>query len=253
MANNVQFDTTVVTLVAGYKDSQGVIHSEAEIREMNGVDEEDIQKSDVRSNIGRIVTRLLANCVVRIGSLEKSQFKAAAWEKIMQELYLGDRDLLMMEIRKFTYGGELEVPFQCPHCKAQGKHIMEWDEVEIKPVSGDPASVPFELKKGAFNDDGERVNEGTLRMPIGQDQELLDGVARKNLGQANTALITRCVTSLGDIKLSAPVFKNLSVADREAIVTTISENNFGPDFKQEIECPTCGEKFDTGVHPVNFL
>lgn len=250
---NANFDTVVVDLVAGYKDAQGEIHMDAEIREMNGVDEEDIQKSDVKSNIGRLVTRLLANCVIRIGTLEKSGMKPAKWEQIMQELYLGDRDLLMMEIRKFTYGGEVEVPFQCPSCKNQGKHVLEWNEIEIKPLSGTPSSIAFDLKKGARTADGERIMEGTLRMPTGQDQELLDGIARKNLGQANTALITRCVTSLGDIKLSATTFKELSVADREAIVTAISENNFGPDFKREIECPVCSEKFDTGVHPVNFL
>lgn len=252
MASN-GFDVQVLNLVAGYKDEEGTVHTEVEIREMNGLDEEDIQKSDIRSNIGRVVTRLLANCVIRIGTLEKTSFKAAKWESIMQGLFLGDRDLLMMEIRKFSYGDEVEVPFKCPHCNQTGKHIMEWNEIEIRPVNGDPFSIPFDLKKGVKTEDGERITSGSLRLPNGQDQELLDGVARKNLGQANTALITRCVTSLGDIKIGARVFKEMVTVDREAVITAISDNNFGPDFKQEIDCPSCSEKLDIGVHPVNFL
>lgn len=254
MAKERDFDTQVVELVYGYKDENGVIHKEAEIREMMGSDEEDIQKPDIRGNVGRLITKLLANCVVRIGTIEKESVKPSVWENIMRELYLGDRDLLMLEIRKFTYGEDFELPFKCPHCKAEGKNIMEWDEITVKQCFGDPARVPFELKKGAKDEEtGERVKSGYIRMPKGIDQELLDTIARKNMGQANTSLITRVVESLGNIKLNANVIKKLSTVDREKIIETISENTFGPDFRVEITCPSCGEEFDTGVHPVNFL
>lgn len=251
--SKVEFDTKTVELLAGYKDKEGTVHLEAEIREITGVDEEDVQKADIKANIGRVVTKLLANCTVRIGTLEKSKFKQNKWEEIIKELYLGDRDLLMMEIRKFTYGDDVELPFKCPHCKGEGRHIMEWDEIEINPLDVDPSDVSFELKKGARNKEGERIKEGTLRLPKGQDQELLDGIARKNMGLANTTLITRCVTSLGDIKLSSKVFKDLTSVDREEIVKVVADNAFGPNFRIDIDCPSCGERFETGIHPVNFL
>ena len=250
---NQDFDTVVVQLLAGYEDKEGNKHLEAEIREMTGLDEEDVQKPDVRSNMGRIITTVLRNCVVRIGTIEKTAVKASQWEDIMKSLFLGDRDLLMMEIRKFTYGEDIELPFKCPHCKADGKHILEWDEVEIEKPQVDPGHVAFSLKKGARNAEGERVKDGHLRLPNGQDQEFLDSIARKNMGQANTTLITRCVTDLGDVKLSSKVFKELTSVDREALVTVIADNSFGPTFKYEIDCPSCGERFDTGVHPVNFM
>lgn len=248
-----EFETKTVELLVGYKDKDGTVHTEAEIREMVGIDEEDIQKPDIRANVGRIITTVLRNCVVRIGSLEKSSMKLAQWEKIMRDLFIADRDLLMMEIRKFSYGDELEMPVRCPYCKNEATHILEWDEIEIEKPKTNPDEVSFELKKGVLDGEGNRVKEGTLRLPKGEDQELLDNIARKNMGQANTSLITRCVTSLGDIKLSSKVFKNMSTVDREAIVETIADNSFGPNFKVEIDCPSCGETFDTGVNPVNFL
>jgi hypothetical protein len=253
MAHVMDFDTKVVPLLAGYKDKNGNVHMEAEIREMTGIDEEDIQKPEVRSNMGRIISTVLRNCVVRVGDLEKTDHKAGQWEDIMKDLFLGDRDLLMKEVRQFTYGEDIEIPFKCPYCKGEGKHIMEWDELKIEPLTVDPHNVSFSLKKGAKNEKGERVTEGKLRLPIGLDQEFLDGIARKNMGQANTTLITRCVESLGDVKLSSKVFKELTSVDREAIVTIIADNSFGPSFKTEIDCPSCGERFDTGVHPVNFM
>lgn len=250
---NIDFDTQVVNLLAGYTDKEGNTHLEAEIREMTGVDEEDIQKPDVRANMGRIITTVLRNCVVRIGTIEKSAVKAAEWEGIMKKLFLGDRDLLMMEIRKFTYGEDMELPIKCPHCKSEGKHILEWDEVEVDQLKADPKQVAFSLKKGARNAEGEKVKDGYLRLPNGEDQEFLDSIARKNMGQANTTLITRCVTELGDVRLSSKVFKELTSVDREALVTVIADNTFGPTFKYEVDCPSCGERFETGVHPVNFI
>lgn len=249
----MDYETKTVELLYGYKDSDGIIHKEAEIREMTGVDEEDVQRPENRSNIGRVVTTILKNCVVRIGTYEKSEVKPTQWENIMKDLFIGDRDLLLMKIREFTYGEDIEIPFRCPACRQEGKHIMEWDEVKIEPLKCDPYAVEFELKKGVPDANGERVKHGLLRMPKGIDQELLDSIAKKNMGQANTSLITRCVTSLGDIKLSSNTFKQMVGPDREKIVDTIADNAFGPNFRVEIDCPSCGEHLELGAHPVNFL
>lgn len=248
-----QFETKTVELLYGYKDEEGNVHKEAEIREITGADEEVILRPDVRSNIGRLITQILCNCVVRIGDFRKSEVNATKWEKIMKELFIGDRDLLMMEIRKFTYGEDVEIPFRCHACKSEGKHILEWDEIEIIEPKTDPFNIPFELRKGARDKDGNIFKEGLLRMPNGLDQEVLDTHARKNMGKANTVLIQRCVHKLGDLRLSAKVFENLSLADREKIVEAIANNQFGPNFNLEIECPSCGEPLNLGVHPVNFL
>ncbi len=255
-ANEEQiFETQEVKLLAGYTDEAGVTHTDAEIREMLGVDEEMVQKSENRSNIGRLVTSLLVGCVTKIGPYVSKDMKPAQWEKIVKSLYLGDRDLLLMEIRKLTYGGEVELPFQCqnPECKQKGKHILDWEEIEIEELEVSPHNIPFELKRGVRDKEGQLVKHGTLRLPTGEDQELLDSIARKNMGQANTSLITRCVKDLGTVKLSAKTFKDMSVADREKLVVLIGESHFGPNFKIEIDCPSCGSTFDVGVNPVNFL
>ena len=245
--------TEVFELQAGYTDENGVTHKEVEIREMIGIDEEAIAHGDVRTNIGKIVTTLLSGCVIRIGSLEKEAISAGKWEKIMRDLYLGDRDYILLKIRELTYGNEMSFESRCPNCRKVVNIEFSLDELEIRPLSCDPARIPFELPKGYKDKDGEVCKYGFARMPTGFDQEQLDQVARKNPGTANTMLITRCVHELGKVKLSSKVFRELSLKDREYLVKTLADNNFGPKFLVEAVCDSCGSDFEAGVNPVNFI
>src|SRR5690606_4200901 len=110
--------THVFELEVGYKDEDGVIHKEVEIREIIGADEEAIAKAEVRQNMGKVITTLLANVVVRIGDLTPKTYGKSKWEKIFRELPMGDRDKLMFEIRKFTQGNEIELDMKCPNCNS---------------------------------------------------------------------------------------------------------------------------------------
>ena len=51
-------ESTVYTMLAGYKDSDGVTHKEFTLREITGKDEEAIHKSDVKNNGSKIVSTL---------------------------------------------------------------------------------------------------------------------------------------------------------------------------------------------------
>jgi len=252
-SKSIDVPTEAVELMAGYKDEEEVVHTEAQVREITGVDEEAIAKGDVRSNVGRIVTTLLAGCTVKIGSLERENISSNKWEGIFRNMYLGDRDLLLLKISEYTNGPEMSVKSRCPSCKTDLTVDFNSEELEIKPLECNPDNIPFELPKGFIGDDGERIKQGVLRLPNGFDQEQLDTVARKNPGTANTMLITRCVKELGDLGLSSNTFRSLSIKDREYLVNVLSENSFGPKFMVDAICDNCGHDFETGVNPINFI
>ena len=63
--------TEISNLLKGYKDEQGVIHTEFEFREMNGADEEAIAKPKVKENSAIVTRVLLERCIVRIGTRAK--------------------------------------------------------------------------------------------------------------------------------------------------------------------------------------
>lgn len=243
-------------LMVGYPKEDTLL-KEVSIREMTGADEEAVAKAEVRSNIGKLITTLLANCVTRLSdgtiTLSKASMTPAKWEQVIQGLYLGDRDYILMKLREYTYGSEMHIDSQCPFCRNKLKVDFFMDEIELTPVTSDPARVPFELPKGYRDKEGNTYRIGAMRLLTGIDQEAIDPIARRNPGIANTTLISRSVYELEGLKLSPTVFRELSQKDREYLVETLSEATFGPKFLITVTCDSCGEEFETGVNPVNFI
>jgi hypothetical protein len=248
-------DTVVVELEVGYKDKNGTIHKDVEIREITGFDEELISKAEVRGNIGKLITTLLSSVSLRIGELTAKELGKTKWEKIFRELPMGDRDKLMLELRKFTNGDEIELDMKCPHCKNKMVHIVEIDsDIEDKPLQEDAYKIPFELPKGVRNKEGQLCKTGFMRLPNGEDQEQLDAIARKNPGQANTTLLGLVISEIdGFGKLGLSDLRKMSVRDRDYLIKLLGENTYGPKFEISFPCPSCGEDVEIGVHPVNFL
>jgi hypothetical protein len=139
-------------LLAGFKEGE-LLHKEITIREMTGADEEAVAKPEVRGNSGKVITTLLSNCVLRIGGLEKGRMSPAKWEDIIRKLYIGDRDYILLKIRELTYGNEMSVDTRCPFCKSNLKLDFFLEEIEIRPVDGDPGVITLELPKG-YNANG---------------------------------------------------------------------------------------------------
>ena len=252
-SKKIDVPTESIEILAGYKDKEDNVHTTLEIREITGADEEAIAKADIRTNVGKVVTTLLTGCVTRVGSLERDSLSPSKWEAIFREMYLGDRDFILLKISEVTNGPEMSFNSRCPSCRKELTIEFNIDELVVEPLKGDPESIPFELPRGFFDDSGDRIKNGIMRLPNGFDQEQLDPVARKNPGTANTMLITRCVKELGDIKLSSATFRALGSKDREYLVKTLAENSFGPKFTIDAICDSCGNDFEAGVNPINFI
>lgn len=249
-------DTVTFDIEVGYKDENGVVHKEIEIRDITGLDEENISKPEVRGNVGKVITTLISSVVVRIGDLTPQSVKSRSkWEKIFRELPMGDRDKIMLEIRKHSNGDEIELDMKCPSCKQKIKHIVEIDnDIESRPLEVDAFAIPFELPKGIRNKEGEVCKKGTIRLPDGVDQEQLDAVARKNAGQANTTLLARTIVDIdGYGKVALSDLRKMSVSDRDYLIKLIDDSSYGPKFVISFPCPSCMEDIEAGVHPANFL
>ena len=250
-------DTIEFDLEVGFKDKEGNVHKTVVMREITGYDEETISKPEIRNSLGKTITTLLANTVLSIGTITAKDYGSKKWENLIKSLPLGDRDKMMLELRKLTNGDEIELDFKCPHrgCKSKIKHYVEIDhDIEVKELEVDPNAIPFTLPKGIKNDEGQVCKEGVIRLPNGEDQEIIDTQARKNLGNANTQLLARLIESIDgidDINLS--LVRGMSTRDRDYLLRLLADSAYGPKFEITFSCPSCGEDIDYGVHPVNFL
>ena len=244
----------VFEFIKGYKDKEGTLHKEFEVREMNGMDEEAIAKPDIKSNGAKVLRTLLERCILRIGTIYKEDVKSNVWREMIQELSVGDQDYALLQIRKISLGEEIETKYVCPdhNCKEEILTTIELDELEIIPFNG-LHEIEFELPKGFKDKDGKVLRKGKLRHPNGLDRVVLDGVIRKNHGLANTLMLSRCILELEGIKVYDELIRSLSVKDRNYLLDLIKENSFGVNLEVDVDCPTCYNTFKASLNAVNFL
>lgn len=245
--------TEVSNFLKGYKDENGIVHTEFEYREMDGTDEEAIAKPKVKSS-GALITRtLLERCLVRIGAIEKSTVKPSEWTSIIQSLAIGDQDYAMLKIREISLGEELEVSHKCPSCKTKINSVFTIDELPLVPYKG-LEEIEFELPKGFTDKEGKLHSTGVLRHATGLDREALDKMITQNPSVANTLLLARCIKSLGTAPVTDDLLRKLSLRDRNFLFDLIREESFGYDVNDfEIECPNCGRELSISFNQTDFL
>lgn len=243
----------VYDFLKGYTDKEGTLHTTFELEEMGGAEEEAISKADVKRNGAKIVNTLLAMCCKRIGTLEREDFNKSEWLDIIRSLDVGDQDIMLLRLREISKGTEVEADFECPYCGQKLKNIMETSEFEIQQYNG-VDKIEFELPRGFVDREGNTHTKGIIRRPNGLDREILDPIARKNIGRANTLMLTRCIESVEGMKniLDKDV-RDLKTRDREYLYNVLKDNQFGIKTVTEVECTECGEEFEGTLNLVNFI
>lgn len=249
---NEDGETEKFELLAGYIDDEGTLHKTFTLREMTGRDEEAISKSDLRQNGAKLVSVLLERCVTSIGSLTRKEVGGEKWKEIIRSLYVGDQDYMLVKLRELSMGGEIEVTHTCPKCKESLKTILDVSELEVVPFAGQ-RNVPFSLPKGYRDRKGVLHKEGTLRLPTGQDREILTPIAKKNLAQASTLMLTRICKFEEGLVVTEDVMRDLTVRDREYLQNLLQENLFGLNLEVEVLCTSCGEDFKGSLNSSNFI
>jgi hypothetical protein len=221
-----------VTLPGGYLDLEGQLHTAAEVRELNGADEEMLSRPEVMKSMARFTQLLLQRGVTRIGPYENPD------NKILGSLLIGDRDMLLLAIRRATYGDVLEMQVQCPACSEtlDVKHDLAKD-VPIKKMDN-----PMERSFAFTLNNGEEVK---ALLAVGSDQEaILVGNQSKSLAELNTLLLARCVSRSGGRPLGLDGARQMGIQDRRNLLTEITGRQPGPQYsKIDLDCGSCGKEF----------
>lgn len=249
---NEDGETDKFDLPAGYIDEDGVLHSTFTLREMTGRDEEAISKSDLKQNGAKLISTLLERCVLSIGTLTRKEVGGDKWREIIKSLYAGDQDFMLIKLRELSMGSEIEVTHTCPYCKESLKTILDTSELEVNPFKG-MRTIPFSLPRGYKDKKGVVHREGTLRLPTGQDREILLPIAKKNIAQANTLMLTRLCKFDEGLYITEDIMRDLTVKDREYLQKLMQENLFGVNLEIGVTCTSCGEEFKGNLNPTNFI
>jgi hypothetical protein len=219
-----------VTLPTGLV-REGVRERVAVLRPLTGREEEVLQGMHDLSQAER-VSRLLAACVERIGT-------GAVGLEHVRMLTVGDREALLLHLRRATVGDPIGCVLGCPapSCRERLDVRPRTEELLLAPYA-DPRDWYeewFESEAGAV-----RVR---FRIPTGGDQEAVAGLAAVDPAAAARRLLERCVESVEDGEGGRGSELDELLGNR--LASRMSELDPQAELLLDLVCPACGTRFES--------
>lgn len=218
----------VFELPCGYLDPDGDLHTEVEVREITGYEEDMLGSKTVPNHkkIGQLVTQ----CVLRVGNITEPGRIAM----IAEELTVGDRVFLMFCIRRTSLGDDYPFRDQCPECNYKGIFNLDLADLEVKEM--------HDRKNRVFDITLPSGTKARFRPLVGKDEEKLSKAS--NSKDAMTLAILLRLESLGDEPPNLKSVKSLGIKDRNALRDGFDSVEGGVDTTLEMQCPSCGAEFE---------
>lgn len=214
-----------VDLPGGYITQSGEVLRTAEVRELNGRDEESIAKAN---SISKAILTIINRGTVKIGDLK-------ADDSILDNILAADRDALALGIYRATFGDEADVAAFCDGCESVKQVTVDLiNDIEVVKLA-DPLEDRRFIVKG-------RNSEYLVKLPEGKAQRELASSSDKTNSELDTLLLEYSVVAINDKPvLGKSQIQAIGLADRRKILTEIIEKNPGPKFDGiTAQCPDCG-------------
>lgn len=216
---------TQIALPGGFVDPFDGLINTAEIRELNGADEEAISRL---TDSGKALLAILDRAVVKIGDKD-------ATKEMLDALLAGDREVLLLAIRKATFGKEIQMGPNCPECGEEQVFTIDLDtDVEIKQLKDQDRSFTVDCKVGKVD----------ISLPTGEAQRDLINSTNKNVAELDSILLKHCITGINGLPvMGIQQIRELSIKDRRALLKAIADRNPGPKLTEVTKtCSACGQE-----------
>lgn len=229
-------------------DDQGRIHREAEILPMTGAVRKNIARPDVRQSPSKVIDVVLLAGVKRIGSLPRID------RNVLNDLLAGDRDFLMLEIRKLSLGAEVTSTITCGECDQ--KVDIRFDLNKI-PSASIPEKCEVVNGKRVFTIEipyqGKTI-KAVFRYPNGSDQAAVS--TSKNPIESNYTLYYRCLLEWNGVSVeqcSPVLFDDMPLTALDVVEDEFRNKMPGPVLSQAMICPLCGAETPLNLGASDFL
>jgi hypothetical protein len=224
----------IVDLPGGYITPTGEVLRTAQVRELNGRDEEAIAKA---GTFAKSMASLVSRATIKLGDVP-------ATEEMLDKILSGDRDALMLGIYRATFGNTAEIGGYCSGC--QDSKVVEVDVT--KDIVTTALIDPLEDRQ--FEVEGKNAVY-TVRLPEGRAQREVAQNSDKTIAELDTLILEYCVKAInGRQVFSKMEVQAIGLVDRRKILKEIVARNPGPKFDNiKVACPDCGGEV---VVPINL-
>lgn len=242
------------TLPIGYANGDDVLRRNGALRKMTGREEAILADRSNQHNGGKLVTELLHSCITRFdGDHKLTKQDVSNW-------YSADRNYLLIRLRSFTFGPELQASYTCQSCGEKHDVTENLDELPVRSLDGEESleDIVVELEDGFWDKDVCHTTL-TLTLPRGIDEAAVAPMLRKNASLGKNALLARCVKKVGDMPqhrieaLGSKILADLTLTDRKLIDKALNRAAPGIDLMRDRTCDACGAEMRANLDMTHFL
>lgn len=224
--------TVAVTLPGGLW-RHGVRYRDAELRPLVGADEAFLLEESEVFLPAQKITALLARCVTRIGPV------TPVTTETLRSLTVGDREALLLHLRRLTLGNQMPAVLSCPHPACGEK--MDLD-LQVSDFLLPPYSNTQEWQESTISALGATYWI-RFRLPTGADQEVGARLARSGPDAAVDLVLRRCVK-----QVSLDGRQGASLAEwpppvAQQLPALMSEFDPQAELVLKLTCPVCSGVF----------
>jgi hypothetical protein len=195
-----------------------------------------------RTSPARRATDLLARCVVRLGGV------AFPGEEAVRRLVFGDREALLLHLRRHMFGERISCVVVCP---AQGCARRMDADLTVSQLLDRPVAAPEPILQVTARSGRERYR-ARFRLPTVGDVEVAADAAATDLDGAVRMVLERCVASVEVVGSDRPV-EGLPAELVELIEERMLEADPFAETVISLTCPECGHVFRLLFDPADYL
>ena len=240
---------TATVLLPGGLWADGECHREADLRPLSGEDEAFLlDAADLLLPAAR-TTALLARCLTRLGGLEGG---AQPPEALARALTVGDREALLLHLRRLTVGERLPCVLDCPapDCGQPMDLDLRVSDLLLPPYAETRAE-----HEATLGDDGT-ASRVRFRLPTGADQEAAALLAGSDPRAAADLLLRRCLLGLGvggGPLVAVTAKTGLPEAIQQDLPDLLARLDPQAELLLSLTCPNCGRAFTALFDAATYL
>ena len=213
-------------LPGGVARPDGAVCRRVRVRQLTGADEEALFERG-RAGSARVTT-FLTRVIEDVEGLD-----APVDETLVAGMHLGDRDYLLLRLRQLELGDAVHEVVRCPACARKVDVDFAISELPVRRLVD-----PQPAYRVALAAAGGR--EALVRLPTGEDQSAVEGLALENPATANTRLFARVVLEYdGRAPMTEEDARAWPPAVRAELASWLDARAPGPDLLLDLACPHC--------------
>jgi hypothetical protein len=199
------------------------------LRPVTGREEEFLLNEGRQMTAAARVTQLLALCLQRMGPIEP------VGPEQVRRLNVGDREALLLHIRRLTLGERVCCLVSCPNCGKKMDLDLKIEELLLSPYPHRKTIHAAEIA------DSENLYRVMFRVPNGEDQEAIAGSTPRAVDAAAELVLRRCIAQVDSMREeNLPDLPRVVVRDLPGKMAALDPQ---AELLLDLTCPECASGF----------